>query len=301
MFLGRYFMDTNLIQLFEKFNSEDRCRELLELLRWPSGVCCLRCGNVSVSKIEKRHQYECNGCGYQFSATAGSVFHDSHLPLWKWFLATYFMCEGRKGISANQLKRTLGISYKTAWYLCHRIREAMKSDTTEKLSGVVEADETYIGGAYDKRRKRSTYEKPCVVGVIQRGGEVRAEKAPSRGARAISAFIRESVEPGSQLMTDEYAGYNVVGREYQHSKVHHSKLQYVEGLTHTNSIENFWSLFKRGLVGSFHKVSKKHLDRYLDEFTYRFNGRSDGQLFQRTLRNLVNGKALTFEELTKAA
>jgi len=139
-------MDMNLIKLFENFNSEDRCRELLELLRWPSGVCCLRCGNVSVSKLEKRNQYECNGCRYQFSATAGSVFHDSHLPLWKWFLATYLICEGKKGVSANQIKRTLGISYKTAWYLCHRIREAMKSDASEKLKGIIEADETFVGG-----------------------------------------------------------------------------------------------------------------------------------------------------------
>jgi transposase-like protein len=294
-------MDMNLIKLFENFNSEDRCRELLEVLRWPSGVCCLRCGNVSVSKLEKRHQYECNGCRYQFSATAGSVFHDSHLPLWKWFLATYLMCEGKKGISANQLKRTLGISYKTAWYLCHRIREAMKDDKSEKLAGTVEADETFIGGRYDRRLRRQSHEKPCVIGVIERGGDVRAQKSPSRGARALTAFIRESVEPGSYLMTDEYAGYEKVGREYDHSRVNHSKLQYVEGTTHTNTIENFWSLFKRGLVGSFHKVSEKHLDRYLDEFTYRFNGREDGQLFQRTLKNLVNGKTLTFEELTKAA
>ena len=146
-------------QTVRNFNSEDRCRELLEMLRWPSGVCCLRCGDVSVSKLEKRHQYECNGCRYQFSATAGSGLHDSHLPLWKWFLATYLICEGKKGISANQLKRTLGISYKTAWYLCHRIREAMKSDTSAKLNGIVEADETFMSEVYDKRRKRAAYDK----------------------------------------------------------------------------------------------------------------------------------------------
>jgi len=292
-------MDTNLIQLFEKFNSEDRCRELLEVLRWPTGICCLRCGNVSVSKIGTRNQYECNGCRYQFSATAGSVLHDSHLPLWKWFLAVYLMCEGKKGISANQLKRTLGISYKTAWYLCHRIREAMKSDTSERLKGIVEADETFVGGVYDKRCKRAAYDKTCVVGVIQRGGDVRAKKIPSRGAAAIAAYLVKSVEPSSQLMTDEYAGYKEVGKVYEHRKVNHQALQYVEGITHTNSIENFWSLFKRGLVGSFHKVSEKHLDRYLGEFCYRFNGRYEGQLFQNTLRNLVNGKTLTFEALTE--
>lgn len=294
-------MDTNLVEMMQKFNSEDRCREYIEALRWPSGVCCTRCGSVSVSKIAKRHQYDCNGCRYQFSPMAGTVFHDSHLPLTKWFLAVYLICESKKGISANQIKRTLGISYKTAWYLCHRIREAMKSDTSEKLNGIVEADETFVGGAYDRRRKRASYEKPCVVGVIQRGGEVRAQKIPSRGARAISGFIKESVEPGGRLMTDDYAGYQKIGRDYQHSIINHSKLEYVEGMTHTNSIENFWSLFKRGVIGSFHKVSEKHLDRYLDEFTYRFNGREDERLFQNTIRNLVNGKTLTFEQLTKTA
>ncbi len=199
-------MDTNLVELMQKFNSEDRCREYVEALRWPSGVCCTRCGSLSVSRIVKRHQYDCNDCRYQFSPMAGTVFHDTHLPLTKWFLATYLMCESKKGMSANQLKRTLGISYKTAWYLCHRIREAMKSDTSEKLKGIVEADETFVGGKYDRRR-----------------------------------------------------------------------------------------------IGSFHKVSEKHLDRYLDEFTYRFNGREDDRLFQNTLRNLVNGETLTFEKLTQTA
>jgi transposase-like protein len=294
-------MDTNLVELMQKFNSEDRCREYIEALRWPSGVCCTRCGSLSVSRIIKRHQYDCNDCRYQFSPMAGTVFHDTHLPLTKWFLATYLMCESKKGMSANQLKRTLGVSYKTAWHLCHRIREAMKNDTSEMLRGIVEADETFVGGKYDKRLKRQHHDKPCVVGVIQRGGDVRAEKAPSRGARAIAAFLKESVEPGSALMTDEYAGYTKVGRFYDHKFVNHSKLQYVEGATHTNSIENFWSLFKRGLIGQFHKVSEKHLDRYLDEFTYRFNGREDGRLFQNTLRNLIKGEALTFEKLTKTA
>src|SRR5437667_1122117 len=169
-------MDMNLIKLFENFNSEDRCRELLELLRWPSGVCCLRCGNVSVSKLDNRHQYECNGCRYQFSTTAGSVFHDSHLPLWKWFLATYLMCEGKKGISANQLKRTLGISYKTAWYLCHRIRAAMKDEGAPLLDGVVEIDETYIGGKprYHRPGQQGWKgNKTVVMGAIERGGKLR--------------------------------------------------------------------------------------------------------------------------------
>jgi len=294
-------MDTNLLELFEKFNSEDRCRELLESLRFPGGPCCIRCGSVRVGRITTRNQIQCLDCHYQFTATAGTVFHDSHLPLWKWFLAVYLMCDSKKGISANQLGRMIGVSYKTAWYLCHRIREAMKCDESQKLTGTIEADETFVGGVYDKRRKRVQFEKPCVVGVIQRGGPVRARKIQSRGARAIAPFIQQSVEPGAALMTDDYAGYRKIGKKYEHDSVNHSHFEYVRGNTHTNSIENFWSLFKRGLVGSFHKVSEKHLDRYLDEFTYRFNGRKDDLLFPNTLRNLVNGKALPFEKLTKTA
>jgi hypothetical protein len=175
----------------------------------------------------------------------------------------------------------------------------MKCDESEKLTGTIEADETFVGGRYDKLRQRERNEKPCVVGVIRRGGEVRAEHVQSRGARAISAFVKASVESGSRLMTDDYAGYQKVGREYDHNVIKHSEMQYVVGDVHTNGIENFWSLFKRGVVGSFHKVSEKHLDRYLDEFTYRFNGREDEQLFQRTMRNLINGKTLTFGNLTK--
>ncbi|OFW31708.1 MAG: hypothetical protein A3J28_18815 [Acidobacteria bacterium RIFCSPLOWO2_12_FULL_60_22] len=177
----------------------------------------------------------------------------------------------------------------------------MKCDETEKLKGIVEADETFIGGRFDKRRKRASLEKPCVVGVIQRGGPVRAQKIPSRVARAFAAFLKESIEPGTRLMTDDYGGYKKVGREFEHKTVQHKKLQYVEGLTHTNSIENFWLLFKRGVVGSFHKVSEKHLDRYLGEFVYRFNGRKDDNLFYATLKNMVNEKALPFEQLTKTA
>lgn len=169
-------METNLIELMEKFNSEERCREYIEQLRWPSGVCCTRCGSLSVSKIIKRHQYDCNDCRYQFSPMAGTVFHDTHLPLTKWFLAVYLMCESKKGMSANQISRTLGIGYKAAWYLCHRIREAMKCDESELLMGTIEADETYVGGAYDKRRKRGPKDKPCVQTARGGGWRVVARK-----------------------------------------------------------------------------------------------------------------------------
>src|ERR671937_412992 len=141
-------MDVNLVSLIEDFGSEDKCRAYLEELRWPDGIECPRCEGRTISRIHKRKQFDCDSCRYQFSVTAGTVFHDSHLPLWKWFLATYLMCESKKGVSANQLKRTLGVSYKTAWYLCHRIRHAMGDDDAPPLDGIVEADETYVGGKY---------------------------------------------------------------------------------------------------------------------------------------------------------
>src|SRR5262249_49268690 len=157
-------MDTNLVQLIEQFGSEDKCRDYLEGLRWPEGPKCPRCNSNSVSQVTKRGQYDCNECRYQFSVTAGSVFHDTHLPLWKWFLAVYLMCESKKSISANQIKRTLGISYKTAWYLCHRIRYAMQDDS--RLNGIVEVDDAYVGGPRPGKRGRGAAGKTGVVGMV---------------------------------------------------------------------------------------------------------------------------------------
>ena len=179
----------NLPDLIEQFRSEDKCREYLEDLRWLDGVICPRCAGRSVSKIEKRHQWECNeaSCRYQFSVKAGTVFHDSHLPLWKWFLAIYLIGESKKGISAKQLQRTLGVSYKTAWYLGHRVRSAMEEDSPVPLEGIVEIDETWVG---DKRRERpgsSPWDsKAMVMGAVERGGELRLmlQSRPDRKTRA---------------------------------------------------------------------------------------------------------------------
>lgn len=297
----------NLIEITKQLNTEEKALAYLEKTRWPDGVRCPVCGNDKVCRYETKNKtgktirlLQClePTCKYKFSPTTGTIFHDSHLPLDKWFMAIALVCESKKGMSANQLKRTLGVSYKTAWYLAHRIREAMGQETTPKLNGIVEADETFVGGVYDKRRKRVAYEKPCVFGMIQRGGSVRAKKVPGRGARTLRKELVANVEAGAQLMTDDYAGYKVVGKQlYDHDTVNHSALEYAVGLTHTNSIENFWSLFKRGLVGSFHKISEKHLDRYLDEFSYRFNRRDEGDLFGTTVGRMLAGKALPYKTL----
>ena len=178
-------MEINLISLIEQFRNEEKDRKYLEGLKWPDGVKCPRCESEKISHIKKYQRYECDACRYQFTVTAGSIFHDSHLPLWKWFLAVYLMTESKKGISANQLSRSLSVSYKTAWYLCHRIRNAMMEVGIQpQLIGTVEVDETYVGGKYDKRRKRGPWGKQPVMGLLQRNGKFEARTIPTTGKRA---------------------------------------------------------------------------------------------------------------------
>src|SRR6476661_7371963 len=170
-----FTQDMNLVQLIEDFGSEDKCRDYLTALRWPDGVRCIRCGSPKISRIKARDQFDCDACRYQFSVRVGTIFHDSHLPLWKWFLAVYVMGESKKGISSNQLKRMLGVSYKTAWYLTHRVRAAMVDDGSDLLMGIVEADETWISGRKNMWRSREASEagKATVMGAVERGGRVR--------------------------------------------------------------------------------------------------------------------------------
>jgi transposase-like protein len=291
-------MDVNLISLIEQYRDEEACRDRLEALKWPDGVKCPRCGSEKISRIKERHQFDCDECRYQFSVTAGTIFHDSHLPLWKWFLAAYLMCESKKGISANQLKRSLAISYKTAWYLCHRIRKAMEETAPgPKLNGTVEVDETYVGGKYDKRRKRGPWEKQAVMGMITRHGKLEVKAIPTNGKKVLIPIIEDRVDRSATVMTDEYAAYRSLDKEYRHEAVNHSKEEWVRGDAHTNNIENAWSLFKRSIVGSFHQISSKHVEAYLDEFEWRFNGRNNAYLFRDTLIRLLNAPKMEFREL----
>ena len=290
-------MEINLINLIERYNDDKKCREYLEELKWRDGVKCPRCGSDRISKILNRDQYDCDKCHYQFSVTAGSIFHDSHLPLWKWFLAVYLMAESKKGISANQIKRSLGISYKTAWYLCHRIREAMNEVNSDKLTGTVEIDETYVGGRYDKRRKRARWDKPAVIGLLQRDGRFEARYIPSTGARVLTGIIQDRVAKSATVMTDELPAYKKLDKTFKHKSVSHHKDEWVRGNVYTNGVENAWSLFKRSLVGSYHQISKKHLDSYVQEFEWRFNSRKNEYLFRDTLIRLLETPKMEFKEL----
>jgi transposase-like protein len=291
-------MEVNLVSLIESYRNEKKCRQYLEALKWHDGIKCPRCGSDKISHITKRNQYDCDACRYQFSVTAGSIFHDSHLPLWKWFLAIYLMTESKKGISANQLKRSLGISYKTAWYLCHRIRKAVEEIKNKpKLSGTVEVDETYIGGRYDRRRKRAPWDKQPVIGLLERKGKFEARKIPTSSKSILTGIIKDRVNKDTVVMTDELPAYKSLNRSFDHETVNHGALEWVHGNVSTNGVENAWSLFKRSIIGSYHQISTKHLNAYLDEFEWKFNGRNNPFLFRDTVLRLLNSPNIEFKKL----
>jgi transposase-like protein len=322
-------MSMSLIDVTAAFSTEEKCLDYLEAMRWPDGVACIACGSVRVSTsvstvkarratkthakgevVKSRRVYDCaeKECGHQFTATAGTVFNDTHLPLRTWFIAIALMLNAKKSLSALQLQRDLGLgSYRTAWYLAHRIRKAM-AQPEGMFSGQVEADETYVGGKFDKRRKRERYAKPAVGGLLQRGkgdehSKVKTFNLPVASAMTLTGMVRDNVSMDAELLcTDEARGYVKVGREYKrHEVVNHIKQEYakrVDGfMVSTNGIENFWSLFKRSLVGQFHSISVKHLPKYLDETTYKFNNREDADLFARTMAALLATIALPYAEL----
>lgn len=307
----------NLVNLIERFGSEDKCRDYLEALRWPDGVTCPRCQSKKICRIHKRHQFDCDSCRYQFSVRVGTVFHDSHLPLWKWFLATYMMVESKKGMSANQLRRTLDVSYKTAWYLCHRIRHAMDVADPQLLTGTIEVDETYVGGKYKNRpasQRAKGYKggryasggkdnKTMVLGAIARGGSVRFQverRAPN--AVVLQAFIRDHIDDEkASVYTDQYPGYHrLTEHGFRHEIVDHSADEWVRADVHTNTVESVWSILKRSIVGSFHQLSAKHLESYLDEIAFKFNNRRNPHLFRDTLTAMLDAKTLTYAELIEA-
>ncbi len=293
--------DMNLIKLMEEFgNSEDTCREHLAQLRWPDGVRCPRCESAKITPYAKRDQYDCRECDYRFSVTSGTIFADSHLPLWKWFVATYLICEARKGVSANQLKRTLSVTYKTAWYLCHRVRAAMVEVDPPKLTGTVEIDETYVSGKVHGKGVHYVANKSVVVGAIERGGRVRVAVIPKGERNAVRRFIKENVSDDAEaIYTDESSLYgDLSDYNTEHRRVNHGSKEWVNGNIHTNTVESVWSLLDRGIMGSYHKLSKKHLPAYLAEFEFRFNNRENPYLFRDTLMRLVESDALTYKRLT---
>lgn len=286
------------------FDTDGECRQALEELRWPEGVKCLRCGSDSISRITTRKQYDCNACRYRFSVTTGTIFHDSHLALPKWFMAVFLMCESKKGISANQLRRTLGVAQKTAWYMAHRIRKAMSELNPTQLTGTVEMDETYLGSRRNTHgigRGQWRGFKQIVLGAVERDGRLRMSAGIDNTKASLKGFINEHIaDNAAHVYTDELPAYKglIADEDTTHETVNHGRHEYVRGEVHTNTIEGAFGLFKRGLVGSFHQVSRKHLDRYLDEFEFRYNNRRNPYLFRDTLTRLVSAEALPYQQLT---
>jgi transposase-like protein len=290
------------------YSTDDRCRELLERLRWPEGLICPRCKDSHISRLKEYARYECVGCRYQFTATSGTIFHDSHLPLPIWFIAVLLLCEAKKGMSAMQLKRTIWGkdkgSYKTAWYLCHRIRAAMKEVDQPMLDGTVEMDETYVGGKNHGGGQGARLEnKEVVIGLRQRNGDLRFFHAEDAKSGTLAKYIRENVSTDVDvIITDSFPAYKHAVGDAEHKIVNHHAGEYVRyengACVTTNTVESAFSLLKRGIMGSWHKISAKHLPAYLDEMTFRFNRRKRSDLFIDTLRHMVTAPVLTFEKLT---
>lgn len=298
---------TNLPDMLENFNNDEKCRAYLEHLRWPDGPTCPKCKGKDIARVGGREEMvRCKDCEQQFSVTVNTIFHDSHLPLTKWFLATYLICESKKGVSALQIQRVLGIGgYKTAWYLCHRIREAMMRGTAAepKLSGIVEIDDAYIGGKkLGQGHQAGRDNKTVVVGITERGGRLRMVVVPTVNKEEIAKAISYHVSPDVEMIiSDEFRSYiPVLTKKFgkRHRKINHS-VAFSDNGINTNSIENRFSLLKRGIIGSWHHVSVKHLQRYLEEVSFRFSRRQNPYLFSETLLNLLTTDPLTFKNLTK--
>ena len=291
----------DLFSLMDKFPNDEECREALEAIRWPAGVCCTRCGDMDVYELVNQKRWKCKSCDYQFSVTSGTIMHDSHLPLRKWFMAIFLMCQAKKGMSAKQMERTIGVAYRTAWYLCHRIREAMGNDRLEgpTLLGVVEVDETLVGGKAKGKGKGYKKNKQWIAGAIQRGGKVRLERIPNVRRNTLHDFIQRTIKDEAEaIYTDELKSYiGIEDTDTRHETVNHSAEVWVVGDVHTNSIEGVWSLFKRSIVGAFHKMSVKHMDRYLDELEWRYNNRKNDHIFMDTLKRIVNTGHVKYRDM----
>jgi transposase-like protein len=304
-----------LIDVPKAFATDEQCLAYLEAKRWPRGVRCPVCGAKEVSTItrtvdesskkkqNKRKQlYQCleSTCKQQFSATSGTIFHDSHLPLEKWFMAIALLVDAKKSMSALQLSRHLDCNYRTAWYLAHRIREAMVDADGPKMTGVVEVDETYIGGK-QRGHKRKLRNKDVVIGVRERGGPVRLVHTKDATADTIFTVMRDHVSKDAEaIMTDDNPVYNFKMTQFRHvphKTIKHRRHVYAKGNVYTNTVESAFSLFKRALVGSFHQVSIKHLQRYLNEFGYRFNRRETADMFEQTVERMAGIGAMPYSKL----
>ena len=290
-----------LMEAVTYFADKNRAVAYLEGRRWPNGVEC-QCGSKNVTAIRTRQLWQCKECRKQFSVKVGTIFEDSPLALGRWLTAYWMLTNCRNGISSCELARSIGVTQKTAWFMLHRIRETMKDGS--KLSGTVEADETFIGGKVHNKhasRRRSvngSAGKTIVSGAVERGGRARAKVIDGMNARTMRGAVLEHVEQGSTLYTDEATPYKPFNKIYDHDSVNHSKEEYVRGEVHTNTIENYWSLVKRMLKGTYIHVQPFHLDRYLTEQSLRYNVRKEKEDIRLSIAvSNAPGHRLMYKEL----
>lgn len=291
--------------------TEDEARAILEGIRWPNGIACPHCGSINITRLSPKSDkvrdgvIQCNDCRGQFTVTVGTIMEDSHITLRQWVQAFYSMCSHKKGVSALQLQRNLGLgSYRSAWHLAHRIRSAMRKDPLAgMLKGVVECDESYIGGRPKRnpnnKRGRGTKKTPVMVMVERQGGAV-SKPIERVDAATLHSAIKEVVHNQSTIMTDDLNSYKGIGREFKggHHFVKHALGEYVNGDISTNTAESYFALLKRGVHGTFHHISKQHLHRYCDEFAFRWNHRkvSDGERAEEAIKG-IEGKKLTYKKI----
>lgn len=269
----------NIVQVYKQFPTHQDCINHLEQVRWNGEPTCPYCNSKNQSPLPKEKRYHCNTCNTSFSVTVGTIFHKTKIDLQKWFVAISLVLNAKKGYSARQLGRDIDVTKDTAWRVFMQIRRAFVDDK-ELMTGIVEADETFIGGKEknkhaDKKKKggQGGANQTPVVGVLQRDGKVVAKKAADTKTKTLKRFVTDHVAKGAVLSTDEKRAYRVLADKFEHITCNHKEKMYVSGMAHTNTLEGFWSLFKRGIVGQYHQISTKYMDKYLNEFCYRYSNR----------------------------
>lgn len=298
------------------YKDDNKAREHLAALRWPHGAVCPHCGVIGNAKQLKGKStrpgvYKCRDCSKPFSVTVGTLFERSHIPLSKWLLAVHLLSSSKKGMSSHQLHRMLGVTYKTAWFMTHRIREAMKpSGNPSPMGGegkTVEADETFIGKIKGyKLQSKSFHHKHKVLSLVERGGNARSFHVDNLYAKTLQPILVSNIKAETTLMTDEAPVYKPIGKSFaKHESVRHSDDEYARGMTHTNTIEGFFSIFKRGMKGVYQHCSEQHLQRYLNEFDFRYSNREalgtgDKERADIALKG-ITGKRLTYRRIDHAA